>query len=250
MTDTHEARVALRLPITLRVRLTWRGGVVTCYSANVSERGMFVETATDVPVDAAVGVTFTYQRDGAPLPVTAEGTVVHRIEPDDTRGLVTGVGIRFESFDRGEDDLSRLVSERLWEIRATQAPREGDDRRLFPRVNVGLPIFWGRQRPPSREAFLRNLSASGGYVLETREPMPRGERIHLWFELPIAGAPQPVRTVAKVARLVTDRRIELVGVGLEFEVSSADRAVIEHFVAQRLGWESALAGAAPGSIVP
>ncbi len=250
MTESPEARVALRLPITLRVRLSWRGGVVTCYTANISARGLFVETATDVPVDEVVNVAFAFQREGTLCSVAAEGTVVHRIEPEDARGLVTGAGIRFESFDRGEQELGRLVSERLWEIRASGGPREGDDRRLFPRVNVGLPIYWGKQRPPSREAFLRNLSASGGYVVETSEPVPRGERIHLWFELPVAGAPQPVRTVAKVARLVTDRRFEMVGAGLEFEVSSADRAVIEHFVAQRLEWESALADTAPGELVP
>ena len=250
MTETRESRDALRLPITLRVRLSWRGGVVTCYTANVSARGLFVETATDVPVDEAVGVAFAFQREGTLHSVAAEGTVVHRIEPEDARGLVTGVGIRFETFDRGEEDLSRLVSERLWEIRASRGPQEGDDRRLFPRVNVGLPIYWGRQRPPSNEAFLRNLSASGGYVVETTRPVPRGEPIHLRFELPVAGAPQPVRTVAKVARLVTDRRFELVGAGVEFEVSTADRAVIEHFVSQRLEWERALADVDPEDLAP
>lgn len=121
---------------------------------------------------------------------------------------------------------------------------------MHPRVEVGLPTYWGTERPPSREGFLRNLSVSGGFVMETLSPMPRGEQLHLWFELPARGAPQPVHALAKVARVVTDRRFELLGLGVEFEVSSDDRSLIEHFVTQRLEWERSLADAPADGLVP
>ena len=62
--------------------------------------------------------------------------------------------------------------------------------------------------------------------------------------------PQPVRAIAKVARLVTDARFEPTGMGVEFEVSSVDRALIEHFVTQRLEWERALESADPDTEFP
>jgi hypothetical protein len=115
---------------------------------------------------------------------------------------------------------------------------------------VGLPVYWGRQKPPTREAFLRNLSARGGFVLESRSPIPRGERIHLWFDLPAAGTPQQVHVMAKVARVVTDRRVEMVGCGVELEVGSRELLLIEGFVAQRLEWERALREAPPEGLTP
>jgi Tfp pilus assembly protein PilZ len=250
MAVNDESRVALRLPITLRIRLGWRGGVLSCFSANVSAAGMFVETSTDIPVGEEVQLAFTFLHDDQLHAVAADGEVVRRIDEEDSRGLVCGLGIRLIELQRGEDALVGMISRRLWELRASRASGRGEDRREFPRVDVGLPVYWGREKPPTREAFLRNLSARGGFVLEARTPVPRGERLHVWFDLPVGGTPQQIHVQARVARVVTDRRFELEGVGVELVTGSRERAIIEQFVAQRLGWEQVLREAAPEGLSP
>ncbi len=250
MAVNDESRVALRLPITLRVRLGWRGGVLSCFTANVSAAGMFVETSTDISVGEEVQLAFTFLHDDQLHAVAADGEVVRRIGEEDSRGLVCGLGIRLTDVQRGEEALVSFISRRLWELRASRTSSPGEDRRQFPRVDVGLPVYWGRDKPPTREAFLRNLSTRGGFVLEARTPVPRGERLHVWFDLPVSGTPQQIHVRARVARVVTDRRFELEGVGVELEAGSRERAIIEQFVAQRLEWEQALRGASPEGLVP
>ena len=250
MAASDDARLALRLPITLRVRLAWRGGVQSCFTANVSAVGVVVETAVEVPVGEVVSLAFTFLHDDDLHPVAATGEVVRRIEPDDPRGLVCGIGVRLTEVEKGEEALVAMISRRLWEIRASRGSERDEDRRMHPRVDVGLPVYWGRRKPPTHEAFLRNLSARGGFVLESRAPIPRGESLHLWFDLPAGGTPQQIHVGARVARVVTDRRVEMVGSGVELEAGSREQAIIEAFVAQRLEWEEALLSAPPEGLSP
>ncbi len=250
MTHDTDARVALRLPITLCVDMALDRESLACFTIDLSPSGVFVETVEEVPVDAGVDLDFQVEVSHGPVEVHARGVVVRRTSPAEARerNLIAGVGVRFEEVTRGSHELTSFLRERLERLRPTGAARTGIERRRDPRVEVRLPVRWGERLPPARVGYLRNLSASGGFVLEASQPVRQGSRVFMTFELPDRGRPKTVTAKADVVRLVTSDGDLTAGMGVEFERRPVETELLQVFVDRRLAWIRTMARQAAGSL--
>ena len=229
----RDRRGKSRLPIVLEVHLAWRGGDFTAFSVDLAESGIFVETHEDLSPDTEVRVRFRVPgRSNSLLPVVADGRVRRAIR----EGGLAGLAIRFERFVEGWPALQELIHDRVGPGDGPATPDRGEERRGAPRVNVGLPVYWGSTSPPRTTGFLRDISDTGAFVLETDDPARVGERIFLEFELPLRNTIQRVKGIAKVVRC--QAAAAHAGMGIEFEYSTVDADLIVRFVAQRRALES------------
>ena len=144
-----DPRVAVRRPITLRVRLAWDVDECLGYSTNISLSGIYVETRDYLPEGTAVRVEFDLAEAGGLGRVYVDGAVARHIgekEAED-RQLVPGVGIRFGEFVVGKFDLIRFLTPTKKAAEPVEAdplepaPDEGDVRR---------PVLPRRRPPGSR----------------------------------------------------------------------------------------------------
>ena len=227
-----------RLSLTVRIRVAWDGGEVSGYSTDVSEQGIFVETNRQLPAGTPVRVEFGVTRRGDITRIVAEGHVVCGYLTGMEAGCspIAGLGIRFDEFVFGRNELAGYVTEQLRAVHSASAALEAE-RRVAPRVTVGFPVFWGTASPPDREAFLSNLSATGCLVIGDAEPV--GSRLHLWFEYPSSGTSLPTRVEAEVVRLLPRRDDLPPAMGLQFEAGSLEPEQLEpleRFVDTRLAW--------------
>jgi len=244
-----DPRDAVRVPITLRVRLAWDEDECLAYTTNLSVVGLFAETRNDIPVDTEIRVEFDLVEAGGLGRVYADGVVARHIDvaEAEARQLVPGVGIRFDEFVVGKFDLIRFLTpskkpEPAAEPAEKPAP-EPDERRIATRVATGLPVTWGRADPPDQSGQLANLSTSGAFSIQTEQPCAVGEKIYLMFELPRPDrrGTKRVRAIAHVVRVVDPGGERPSGMGVQFESSSVDVETIRAFVEGRREWERQLA---------
>jgi hypothetical protein len=102
------------------------------------------------------------------------------------------------------------------------------------RLELGLPVLWGPDESLDRQGVLLSFSSSGTFLHEAKELEPPGNRLHLWFELPVDARPQPLQTTATVVRVVQAGGSEPAGMGLDLELSSEQSKVVQRFLEQRL----------------
>ena len=245
-----DPRVAVRRPITLRVRLAWDVDECLGYSTNISLSGIYVETRDYLPEGTAVRVEFDLAEAGGLGRVYVDGAVARHIgekEAED-RQLVPGVGIRFGEFVVGKFDLIRFLTPTKKAAEPVEAdplepaPDEGDERRVAARVATGLPVAWGRADPPDAPGYLANLSTTGAFSIQTDKPCAVGEKIYLMFELPRTegrGVTR-VRAIAHVVRTVEPGGARPAGMGVHFDTASVDVETIRQFVKGRRAWERQL----------
>ena len=83
-----------------------RQGIVYCIARNVAEGGIFLETREPFPIGTAVAVTF--EAPNGATPVVARGCVKHhyfiRYSQHAQLKSMTGMGVRFESFEAVEQE--------------------------------------------------------------------------------------------------------------------------------------------------
>ena len=243
-----DPRDAVRVPITLRVRLAWDEGECLAYTTNLSINGAFAETCEEVHEGTDIRVEIDLGDAGGLGRVYVDGTVARFIDEDEAsaRGLVPGVGIRFDTFVVGKFDLIRFLTPSKKEdvpAKDKAAQSKPDDRREASRVATGLPVVWGTKDPPDRAGQLANLSTSGAFSIQTDEPCEIGDKIYLMFELPRPegrGATR-VRAIAQVVRTIGAGGERSPGMGVHFDSSSVDVETIRAFVRGRREWERQLA---------
>ncbi len=238
MTTGRDARVALRVPITLCVDLETTEHRLSCFTIDLSTRGAFIETLESIAPGTHIGLEFDVEHGESTTDVLARGVVVRRTSPEQARegGVIAGLGVRFDGVDAGERELSHFLADRMSSLRPTGAAAQGIDRRRDPRIEVRLPARWGEMLPPVRIGFLRNLSVSGGFVLEATRPVDVGNRVFLTLELPDRGRPRIVTARAKVVRTVVAVDGQPAGMGIEFERRHLETELLELFVKRRLEW--------------
>ena len=208
--------------------MTWADGTFKAYYANLSETGVFIETSNSLPVGTTVHLDFKVSRAAQQQSVRAEAIVIRHVTTDEAaaRSLPPGFGTRFQRLLEGETDLCDFIDERLSVIRAPQPAVV--EAREHPRTFVAFPVFWGMDPQLGREGYLLDFSVSGSF-LETRTPEPRGTHLYLWFELPSAGVARSVRATAIVAYVNPPGGDHAPGMGIAFEVSTADASIVERF---------------------
>jgi Tfp pilus assembly protein PilZ len=228
-----DRRSAPRVGVAYRVCLRCGSRELICHTSDVSLTGTFLETRDELAPGTPVHLSFAVGQVNAEGQVEVEGRVARWVSPASAAetGGIPGLGIEFTRFIWGAGTLRHALDQLLAGCRSAHFA----GRRRSARVAVGLPICWGNTCKPTLAGFLTNLSASGAYFIESCMRVPVGTHLHLWFELPVHGEVQAVRAVAIVVR-VTDASTdgEASGMGVQFEQSSIDRAVLQDFLDRRL----------------
>jgi len=233
--EIRDNRQSKRVRHTVKTIVTWEGGRVHGYSLDISATGIFIETATLLPLETEVRVRFDLTHAGHLQPILARGQVVRTVSSADTDpgGLFLGMGVKFSELEQGELALGALVGDGT-PLHQRGAPVPGAERRRAPRVDVGIPVMWGESDPPIGKGRLTNLSETGGLVLFAGEVLPLHERIFISFNLPMDGRMVEVRGIARIVRAVARGDKELHAMGLEFEASTVDVETLSRFIASRL----------------
>lgn len=233
--DNRDHRGAARIRHTVKTRLTWAGGRVHGYSLDISATGLFIETATLLPLETEVRVWFELENEAGIQPVVARGQVVRSVSSvdSDPGGIFLGMGVGFSEIEEGELALRALVGDGT-PLHQRHAPEPGAERRAAPRVAVGIPVWWGEADPPQKKGRLSNLSETGALVLVAGELLPLHSRVFISFNLPMDGRVVEVRGIARVMRAVSQGTLKMQAMGLEFEASSVDLCTLSKFIASRL----------------
>ena len=228
-----DRRIKNRLPIVLEVHLSWRGGDFKAVSVDLAESGIFVQTRQTLSHDTQVRASFRVSgRSRGLVSVVADGRVRRAV----SAGGEPGIAIRFERFIEGRQAVRELIHDRVGRGASPAEPAKGDRRRAT-RLSVGLPVYWGTTSPPRTAGFLCDISETGAFVLETDSPAAVGDRIFVKLELPLRNSVEHVKAIARVVRRQTEATLPC-GMGIEFEYSSVDTALIRRFVAQQNALES------------
>ncbi len=226
-------RSAPRVGVSYRISLRHGSRALAGYTADISLTGVFVETREEVAPGTPVHLSFTVGPMTAEESVEVEGRVARWVSPERARetGGIPGLGIEFTRFIWGAGPLRLALDELL----AGCCKERNSGRRRAARVAVGLPIYWGQTDKPTHEGFLTNLSTSGAYFIQTGSTAPEGALLNLWLELPVHGEIRVARAVASVVRITQgEAGGEASGMGVHFEQSSIDRAVLQNFLDGRL----------------
>jgi hypothetical protein len=234
------------LPITIRARLGWDDGAFHAYTANISMTGVFVETARVVDVGTIVRLQLDLSSAGGGGSVLVSARVERLIRDDEAAGagMLPGVGLSFRRFMMGRRSLEKFIEQRLPAVRPAPEQCSGEERRVTPRMSVGLPVVWGTSQPPKQRGWLVDLSGGGAFVLEAEGSGAEDGKIYLEFDLPVEGEVQEVRGIANVVRAVDSPEPERSGMGIRFESATVDVDLICRFVERRRAWEAGLARAA------
>ena len=234
--------------MTVRARLGWDDGAFHAYTANISMSGAFVETARPIPEGTIVRLQLDLTTAGAGASVLVSARVERVIGEDEATGasMLPGLGLSFRKFMMGRRALEKFIAQRLPEVRPAMAAKDEDegDRRLTPRMSVGLPVTWGTTQPPSRRGWLVDLSGGGAFVLEAEGDGADEGTLYLEFDLPVDGNVREVRGIAEVVRTVETPDPERTGMGIRFESATVDVELVCRFVERRRAWEAGLARAA------
>src|SRR5256885_2182667 len=85
-----------RLPIKLEVEYRTAGAFLVSYSVNLSKGGIFIETASPLPVGAQLSLMFEVPGAGN---LEVSGSVAWVRQGTETTGLPDGMGIQFDNLD-------------------------------------------------------------------------------------------------------------------------------------------------------
>jgi len=111
--------------------------------------------------------------------------------------------------------------------------RDSDGRRQSVRMSLRI---WTEGRVRGRIDFFNCSNVSrGGLFIETTEPYPVGEQVHLEFNLP--GQYEPVRVLARVVSVLNEDTAaeNMMGNGFEFvDAKDEDLGRIEQWIDQQL----------------
>ena len=235
---SSERRSAPRVRVTYRVELKSGTRRLVGHTSDVGAWGMFVETREELEPGSKVRLSLAVGASAHDL-VEAHGVVVRRVRPEDTArtGEPPGLGIEIERFLWGRRRFLEAYDRLLEQSMASRRGLRLVHGRCTKRASVGIPIYWGEgDGAVDRAGFITNLSKSGAFFVEA-PPVPPGTRLHLWFEVPIAGAPRRVKAIATVVRVVGDDGVEQDGVrgmGVRLETSTLDAKILEDFLDDRL----------------
>jgi len=225
-----------RLPITIQAKVWWRGGELRAFTSDVSVDSVFLETREPLNAGARVRVELSVASPSGPRKVVADGEVMRTGASEFGSGSAKGMAVQFDAFRSGFSDLKAFIESQL---RVYKGGDDAvDDRRRACRIPVGLPVTWGTSDPPALEGYLSNLSASGSYVLETEQPVEPGVRLYMQFTLPLDGGARKVRAIATVARIQASDEEGFQGMGIAFDATTVDAALIRRFVEERSEIES------------
>ena len=97
-------RFAMRASSCLNVRLTWGASQTICQTENISAHGMLIKT--DHPYPVGTQMAFEFAIPGESTSVRGSAVVVRQTQ--EKREKVTGLGVRFSSFQR--EDQKHLVA--------------------------------------------------------------------------------------------------------------------------------------------
>ncbi len=101
-----EKRQHKRAPLRVSAKCQESDQVYNNYTLNVSPGGIFIET--DSPLLPGTEIVVEFQLPRPPGPITAKGTVVRTVMPDNLRGNPSpGMGIRFS--DLAEEDTNKIT---------------------------------------------------------------------------------------------------------------------------------------------
>src|SRR5687768_7700010 len=92
---TTPERRNLRVPIALEVSYRTAGAFLVSYSVNLSKGGIFIETATPLPVGERVSLKFEVPGAGV---LDVDG-VVAWVRTANQDGMPDGMGVQFEALD-------------------------------------------------------------------------------------------------------------------------------------------------------
>ena len=232
-----------RIRYTTKTTLSWSGGRIHGFSLDISSTGIFVETATLLPLETDVIVRFEVESNGTMREVVARGQVARTVSSidSDPGGTFLGMGVVFNTLEQGELSLRSMVSDGT-PLDQRQGPpvvaggeaQNPADLRAAPRVTVGIPVWWGIDDPPQFKGRLANVSATGALIIMAGEVQPIGSRVFLCFNLPVEGRVVEVRGIARVVRAAPMPTGEVHGMGMEFEAATMDVSTLAHFIQGRL----------------
>ena len=231
-----DQRRAERWKYTLEVTMTWSGGQVQAHTTDISLCGVFVETCQAPAVDTLVRLRFSLIEGASREPVDVAGKVVRRIGAEEVSDHcpLPGVGIVLGRFFSGEAALRRVIGALdIAGQRAASWTWDDADRRVSPRVVVGIPVRWGTSDPPDQQGQLMNLSQHSGFVLHSESALQPGATIYLRFDLPDHGSAREVQARATVVR--TTRQDGKEGMGIAFDLSSVTVEQMARFMDSRRG---------------
>ena len=97
-------RFAMRAISCLNVQLTWGNSRTICQTENISAHGMLIKT--DHPYPVGTQMAFEFAIPGESTSVRGSAVVVRQTQ--ERRERVTGLGVRFNSFQR--EDQNRLAA--------------------------------------------------------------------------------------------------------------------------------------------
>lgn len=229
-----DRRGAMRWRCSMGVNLSWRGGELQALSSDISTSGVFVETAERIPRGTDVQLALELFHDGRPRPVEAQGLVTRVTSGEDAGGL-TGLGIHFESFQRGQQVLAAVLGELAVDRALTDpeqdAPATGMERRRSSREPTGIKVRWGVDEP-TNAGYISDLSDQGAFVLHTAEPCAQGTRLVVEFDISLHGELQTVHADATAVRLKALSGM-VHGMGLMFDLSTVDVRRLAAFLESR-----------------
>jgi hypothetical protein len=107
-TQIREKRASLRLDAMFPVVLSSeRFGDFRCMARNISQGGMFVESIDPLPLGCRVKVHFVMERNQGEIVAKAEIKNHYYLSYNEAGAMrsVVGMGVRFLSFDEGQDAL-------------------------------------------------------------------------------------------------------------------------------------------------
>ncbi|MGA9529242.1 MAG: PilZ domain-containing protein [Terriglobales bacterium] len=107
-----ERRAAQRFELHMPVAVSFEGGVVSGFTQDLSARGIFFYTETELPVGTVVELTFTMPSEitlGESMPVRCRGHVLRAARAQG--GRRSGIAARLDSYEYLPADTAEPVSQ-------------------------------------------------------------------------------------------------------------------------------------------
>ncbi len=112
MSTVRKRRIVGRLDKVFSIYITGIWGTAFGIARNISQGGMFIETADPYPLGSLMEITFSYP--GSDVEMSAEAEVVHlcflnRTPAGGQRRVIVGMGVRFNSFSAQQPGAGSLL---------------------------------------------------------------------------------------------------------------------------------------------
>ena len=254
MNGSRENRESLRVPVNLRVRIATgeSGEFRDAYSRNLSETGMFVQTATPPEKGSRVKFEIIVRTKSGDKVMRGTGEVVWRRTPRDGLEQVrpSGMGIRFRVLDDASKALVKNVIERFvarhpelenphgQTARPVDKPEgKGKDRRIAPRATAGMSALYRCEGDSSpRHGHVINISSTGVFI-RTKEPAPSNASIDFEIQLPNdLGEVRGSGIIAwQVPMALPGERPRIPGMGIKFsDLTEESKRILNHALSEHL----------------